>query len=355
MSPIRKTSLWLCLFMVVFGASNCSAQHSVTKGIWVSRDEIDKLPESGTAWESLRAAADRVQGPPDLSNQDDPANVLVLARALVYAKTGIEKYRSGVVEACMAAMGTQRGARTLALGRELVAYVIAADLVGLPQEEDLRFRAWLRSVRKQNLRGRTLISTHEDRPNNWGTHAGASRLAVAAYLDDQPEIDRAARVFRGWLGDRAAYADFKYGKLDWQADPEAPVGINPIGASKEGHSIDGVLPDDQRRAGGFVWPPPRENYVYEALQGALVQAVILHRLGYDVWQWQDKALLRAFTWLHQAADYPAKGDDTWQPHIINYYYGTDFPAPVPTTPGKNVGWTDWTHASPTKSIQIEGK
>ena len=30
----------------------------------------------------------------------------------------------------------------------------------------------------------TLVSTHENRPNNWGTHAGAARAAVARYLGD---------------------------------------------------------------------------------------------------------------------------------------------------------------------------
>jgi len=33
--------------------------------------------------------------------------------------------------------------------------------------------------------------------------------------------------------------------------------------------------------------------------------------------------------------------------VINNYYGTDFPAPVPSRAGKNVGWTDWTHAERT--------
>ena len=50
------------------------------------------------------------------------------------------------------------------------------------------------------------------------------------------------------------------------------------------------------------------RYVYEGLQGAL---------------------LRAFRWLHEQADYPAEGDDTWMPHVINRVYRTDFPAPVP--------------------------
>jgi hypothetical protein len=166
---------------------------------------------------------------------------------------------------------------------------------------------------------------------------------VAAYLDDRVDFDRAARVFRAWLGDRAAWSGFRFGKLWWQADPDAPVGVNPKGASRQGHSIDGVLPDDQRRAGPFAWPAPRTNYTWGALQGATAQAVILHRAGYDVWNWQDRALLRAARWLQEEAQQPARGDDGWILHVVNFHYGTKFPAPVPAQPGKNVGFTDWTH------------
>ncbi len=336
--------VYFCVLLTLcFAASNLYAQ-SATKSIWISPAEISALPTSGTAWNNIKSEADQATGTPNISNQDDPTNVRVLAKALVYAKLRDEKYRTDVINACMAAIGTEKGGRTLALGRELVAYVVAADLVGLPADKDQTFRAWLRTTLTETLDGQTLQSTHENRPNNWGTHAGASRAAVAVYLGDQAELDRTAKVFRGWLGDRSAYAGFEYGDLSWQADPSKPVGINPAGATKNGHSIDGVLPDDQRRGGGFVWPPPKENYVWEALQGAVAQAEILGRAGYDVWNWSDKALLRSVKWLHEQADYPAAADDTWEPHLINFYYGAGFPAPVPSSPGKNVGWTDWTHS-----------
>jgi hypothetical protein len=249
------------------------------------------------------------------------------------------------VNTCLLAIGTEDSGRTLALGRNLIGYVIAADLVGLPFVADLVFSAWLDGVRTEDLDGRTLISTHEDRPNNWGTHAGASRMAAALYLGDTEDFEAAATVFRGWLGDRDAYAGFEYGELWWQADPQEPVGINPEGSTIQGYPVDGVLPDDQRRGGPFEWPPPAENYVYEALQGAIAAAVILDRQGRDVFEWEDRALLRAYRWLHDHPDFPAQGDDTWQPHLVNYHYGTLFPAPVPSHHGKNVGWTDWTHRS----------
>jgi uncharacterized repeat protein (TIGR02543 family) len=317
-------------------------------GIWTSAAEISKLPTSGLGWENMKADADKPIGPPNLSNHEDSVNVAVLARALVYARTGDAAYRQTVIAACMAAMGTEQSGEALYVGRELLAYVLAADLVGLPPAEKATFQNWLRSVLTKNFQGHTLRSSHEIRPNNWGTHCGATRAAIARYLGDATELERTARVFKGWLGDRNTYADFTFetAALEWQANPEAPVGINPLGATKNGRSIDGVLPDDQRRSGPFAWPPPKENYVYGALQGALMQATILYRAGYDVWNWENQALRRALRWLYNEAQYPADGDDKWIPHIINHFYGTRFPAPFPARPGKNAGWTDWLYGSP---------
>ncbi len=314
-------------------------------GLLISMDDLMSLPTSGSAWNNVKGEADSSAGTPDLSNQDQSNNVTVLAKALVFARTGQESYRTEVRRQLGMAIDTELGGRTLALGRELVAYVVAADLIDLknydPTFDNNQFRPWLRRTLTENLSGKTLISTHEDRPNNWGTHAGGSRAAVAVYLGDQAELERTAQVFKGWLGDRSTYADFSYGNLDWQCDPSKPVGINPKGCTKNGHPIGGVLPDDQRRAGGFSWPPPKENYVWEGMQGALAQAMILHRAGYDVWNWEDQALLRAVTWLHDQANFPAEGDDTWEPFVINHFYGTNFPTSSTSRPGKNLGWTDW--------------
>ncbi len=269
----------------------------------------------------------------------------VLAKALVYARTGEESYREEVVENLMEAIGTEEGGRTLALGRELVAYVIAADLINLPadEDEDEEFRDWLRELLTKELDGSTLQLTHEERPNNWGTHAGASRAAVALYLQDDEELERTAVVFKGYLGDRSAYDDFIYGALHWQADPDNPVGINPKGAMKDGRVIDGAMPEEMRRGGDFRWPPDETGYPWEALQGSLVQAEILCRAGYPTWEWEDRALLRAADFLYGIGWVP-EGDDEWQPWLLNNVYGTDYPTTITTQPGKNMGWTEWTHS-----------
>jgi len=312
-------------------------------GLWISRDEIRTLPMRGTAWQALVEHARAPASRPDLSDQDDPTNVRVLARALCYARTGDGAYAREVVEAIERVQGTESGASALAVSRELMAYVIAADLVGLDAAARTRFEAWLRSLSSRSFEGRTIRSTHEDRPNNWGTHAGATRVAIALYLRDREELERAAAVFRGWTGEADGWRRFEFGEDWWQPETGRRFAVNPRGALRAGHPIGGVLPDDQRRGGPFAWPPPREGYVWEALQGAVAQAVLLERAGYDAFEWGDRALLRAVEWLHVEARFPAEGDDTWIPHIVNRVYGSDFPAPVPSHPGKAMGFGDWTH------------
>jgi hypothetical protein len=306
--------------------------------------ELRARPMSGAAWRALRDWAGR-SAHPDISNQTDDADLVVLAKALVYARGRSASMRSGALAMIRAAIGTERDGRSLALARNLAGYVIAADLIDLvhldPAFERDVFRPWLTSLLGAELDGTTLRSTQEDRPNNWGTHAGAARAAVAFYLGDAVELDRTATVFRGWLGDRTAYAEFSWGNRSWQCDQAAPVGINPVGCKRAGHSIDGVLPDDQRRSGGFRWPPPKENYVWEALQGATLEAELLTRAGYPAWDWGDKALLRAVTWLYRVDHYPAQGDDSWLPWLVDRRSGTHFRGSAPSTPGKSFGFTDW--------------
>lgn len=323
-----------------------------TAAVWITRAEIRSLPMSGSAWRGVKKAADRPVARPNLRNQNDDSDVITLAKALVYVRTGIPQYRADVRRSCLAAIDTEIGGSSLALARNLAPYVIAAELVGLEPEEDARFRAWLRrTLTRRFSDGRTLRSTHEDRPNNYGTHAGASRAAVAAYLGDSRELARTAAVFRGWLGDRSAYAGFKYGNLSWQCDPRRPVGINPRGCVRNGVLLGGALPEEMRRGGAFRWPPRRGdavNYTWETVQGALVQAEILHRQGYDSWSWENQALRRMVQFLHDLhrrfGGWWATGDDTWAPWLVNRVYGTRFPATSPTKPGKGMGWADWTHS-----------
>jgi hypothetical protein len=342
--------------LAVAMAALAGAPAADAAGMWTSRAELRRLPESGPAWRGLKAVADENLGRAGLSRKDKKHDTRVLAVALAYARTGEERYRRKAAAGVMAAIGSEDGGRTLGLGRGLVSYVIAADLIDLRRldsGQDGVFRRWLDKVRFERLRPSsrpTLAATHEVAPNNWGTMAGASRIAADIYLGDRSDLARAAAVFKGYLGDRAAYRGFAYGDdSSWQVDPAAPVGVLPAGAVKDGHQIGGALPDDMRRGCGMRFPPCPTDYPWEAMQGAVVQAELLSRQGYDAWNWGGQALRRAAAFLlaldhaDPGDGWAADGNDSWIVWLLNRRYGTHYPTVTPTQPGRGMGFTDWTH------------
>ena len=332
---------------------------SIVKGIWISQEELMLRPMDGPAWLAVKKASSGTNPPPNLSDQNSGNNVITLAKAIV----GVREQNGLLVSQCLDTLtklangSYEKGARALAMGRELPAYIIVADLLKLwqldPQTNETFKKKILYILMEAPTSSgpHTLHESHLDRPNNWGTHATAAEIAVRMYLGDATNLDKAAQVFKGWLGDRKAYSGFKYGDLWWQADPANPVGINPLGATIQTHNVDGAQPEELRRQGsGFMWPPPSggdaEMYAYEALQGAIVSAWMLYRAGYlSIWDWSDKALLRAYQWLDQVAGWKPEGDDRWQPPLVNLAYKTNYPVDPNATPGKNKGWTAFTHQS----------
>jgi hypothetical protein len=358
--PGRRLERWRDVIatgaMVLIGAAlvlQSGAAQATGGSVLITTAAIRELPMSGTAWTNLLKYANATDGTPDIADQDSNNDVHVLAEALVFARTGTESFRTRVIGNLHAAVGTEAGGRSLALARNLPGYVIAADLVNIDTVDTSFntnvFRPWLRSLLSKTMSdGKTLRQIHEQRPNNWGTHAGAARAAIAVYLGDATELARTARVFQGWLGDRAAYAGFKFGDLSWQADTSRLVAIDAAGSTKayDGReiSLDGALPDEMRRGDTFRWLPTYTGYPWEALQGAVLQAEILHHNGYDTWNWSNKALYRAARFLYTTANWPAVGDDRWQPWLIDARTGAKLPRPTTTTPGKNFGFADWLYA-----------
>jgi hypothetical protein len=318
-----------------------------TSGIWISQAEILALPNSGAAYSKVLNAANGSWGSPNLSDLNSNHDVLTLAGALIAVRNNDSAMKSKVAAAIMSAIGTESSSRSLEISRNIQGYVLAADIINFKSFDPSRetaFRTWLAAVRTRSFDGRSIISTHNDRPNNWGTHAGAARVIIARYLGDVNDLNAAALVWRGYAGDRAAYAKFEFGELTWQANPSAPVGVNPQGATIGGVNVDGVLPDDQRRTAGSVTSnPPNENYVWEAMQGFSVAFEVLRRAGYDSPNWSNQALKRAATWQFNQNQYAPEGDDTFITYIVNKMYGTSFPTSA-ATHGKNMGWTEWTHA-----------
>ena len=329
--------------------------------IWMNREDLMALPTKGLAWDEMEAIAGKYQGGAHISDPNSQDNNGCLAAALVSARTKNTDLKSIAMVGINTVIEIAKNERyielannqpnhstALALSRNLPAFVIASELI--------EYKDWINSYLFRRLlttpclrAPSTVIETHEIRPNNWGLHAGFARACVYAYDGDTWGLSEVARIFRTFVGESNDHADFVYGgpygsrDFSWQIGPNY-VGINPSHSMIDGHSVDGVQPDDQRRAGSFAWPPPTTNYAWEALQGAVATAWVLYRNGYpDVFRWADSALYRSVRWNTDIAEFPPTGDDRWINWILSYVGFENLILETPTTPGKNIGFTDWTH------------
>ena len=346
-----------------------------SNGIWISPATLRHLPTAGAAWERLRADAEADPGSADVADQDSGHDVATLAAALVCARTQspelCDKARAGVVSA----IGTERGGRWLAVGRNLTAYVIAADVMGLradgePDSAGTRVETWIRGFETERLADN---NTGEPTPfipfasgSNASAQEGAAFAAVAAYLGDRAALARAWDAFRTYVCDPSApdreRIDLHRGvEAGWAHDDRHPCAVNPAGAAKQippGRPgagqvlpVGGAIINDMARGGDLAWPPGRTQYPWVGLEGLVPAAVILHRAGYPAFAVADGAVLRAVRYLRDLQ--LSTGSGRWFQErrsneiiqLANVAYGAHFRVDLPAGAGRTVGYTDWTHAT----------
>lgn len=318
-------------------------------GIWSSRAELALLPMSGDAWETVYADAKKDTSNPDVGNQNDNTNCFVLAAAIVSERlmaaekiNEAQMFREKVISAIekIVADGQPEGSRTLAWGREIGAYAMAADLIGYRTSSFEKYLQdatdkWICSARKQTLHEMTL-----ERPNNWGSMGFGTMCAIYAYLGN---ISALSTLRDTWLttiiGPSAP--SFKYGDdLSWHVDPSRPMIINPAGTTRDGLNLDGLQPEEMRRGSSFRSKDiTGTGYPFEALQGWIMAARILERQGMPIWEEGNKALYRAVYSLEiyltqkEGSAWSFSGDDLWMLALVDKAYGSNF------SKGKNV----WGH------------
>ena len=351
-------------------------------GIWIGAAELAALPTSGAAWNAVLGDARAARGSANVSDQDSDHDVYTLAAALVCARTGEDcaAARASVVEA----IGTEEEALTtprspaanqwLPIGRNLAAYVIAADVLGLradgdPTSQGSRVEAWIAS-----FLGRVASEGVEFKPFGSGSNASAqdgfAYSAVAAYLGDAPALERAWDAFRTYACDPTAPdregIDIDKGiEFGWAHDDANACAVNPLGARKvvpaglpgagTERRIDGAIINDMRRGGDYQWPPGYTQYPWVGLEGFVPAALVLHRAGYPAFEVADRAVLRAVEYLwwlgEELGEAPTCDGACWwdydrateTKHLVNWYYGTTFPYEAPTGRGRTTGYVDWTH------------
>ena len=344
-------------------------------GIWVDAPTVRSGPTSGPAWEQVLADAEADPGTADVADQDSGHDVATLAAALACARTAspelCDKARSGLASA----IGTERDGRWLAVGRNLTAYVIAADVLDLradgdPASTGSRVEAWLRGFGTEQLTDNTSGAPIGFIPFASGSNAsaqeGAAFAAVAAYLGDRDALGRAWDAFRTYVCDPGApdreHIDLHRGvEGGWAYDDRRPCAVNPPATTKEvpegrpgageERPIGGAIINDMARGGDFAWPPRTTQYPWVGLEGLVPAAVILERAGYPAFAAGDRAVLRAVQYLWDLKVSAESGrwfrerraSEILQ--LVNVAYGEHFEIDLPAGAGRTVGYTDWTHAS----------
>jgi hypothetical protein len=325
-------------------------------GIWISSEEIAKLPMSGGAWDRLLTAANSDWGSSALDDNNSKHDVLTLAGALVAVRKNDNAMREKTISALKSAVNSPLS-RTLELSRGLQTYIIAADIINYHESD---FENWVRAKVNDtsvsphnggsivcNSSGAKLdcngiggiVCTAVKSPNNWGGHARASLAAAALYLNDSKMKQDVVNAHKAFIG-LPVKNNLHCVNTNWHPDSTNRVGVNPKGSTVQGQDVSGVLPEDWRRGSTYKWPPTLTGYMWEGMQGYVVTAVILHRAGLVSFNSGDDAVVRSMNQLY-SINYPPVTDDTWIPWVVNYYGGTSFETET-ANPGKNMGWTDWT-------------
>lgn len=295
-------------------------------------------PTSGSAWTALRAAADQSPGTPDITcNQDQRTHPgAALASALVYARTGETAYRTRAISLVVAARATARdcGNAILSLGRQLGAYVLAADYAGY---RDSGFTAWVRDIRTRDFpashsRWHVLADTAANTSNNWGTFALASLTVADAYLRDSAGLDRDWALFRDYGDGSSSFVHTS----SYQAVWSCPAGyeINPASCTdprKEGAAVEDASRTSFPTLGG---------YPAEAAQGYAVQAEILSKAGYAAWTVNDRQVCRNALWRERGSNLNHSSADRYVTWITNERCGFSQPTQVAGY-GRVFGFTDW--------------
>lgn len=321
------------------------------EGIWIDHDALMALPTNTPAWEAvLDWATSKSASGANVANQDSTHSRATLAMALAGVRGQDNELIDKATAALTGAIGTEEGARWLAIGRNLGAYIIAADILDIRSGPIFD---WLRNFRTRTLKHNNSGNQITLRKSAWESGSNASSQegfvysALNAYLGDTEELKWCWDAFRRYCGDRSSPHTITSNDDSWQEYPNDPVGIQNKGATKNGINIDGAVSNDMSRGGTLKDPPGYTLYPWVGLNGAAFAALVLHRQGYPAFDIQDKALLRATIYLRKLGDTfwgkDKKEDAKW---VLTQAYNlplSEYPINLPVSFHDLIGWVDATH------------
>lgn len=317
----------------------------------IDESRLISLPTYGSAWDYLKYSADAGAGTPNLCDQNNRLHPgTTLAAALVYARTGVQSYKDKAKSLILAAYPTQVygcGNAVLSLGRQLGAYVIAADLIRL---DDPGFNTWLSDIRDADIGGHSrwysLRLTSTDAAGNWSTFALASLIAADRFLNDTTMLAQDWQIFSAYgvphgypFNKTASYQEI-WSCIATDSTGKLPIAINTP-CTKSGYNIDGAPVEDASR----TTFPSVGNYPAESAQGYVIQALLLDRAGYPAWSVNDNQVERVALFRERYNNLNYSSADYYVQWMINYFYGLNQPT-KPGYYGRVFGYADWLFAKP---------
>jgi PKD repeat protein len=347
--------------------------------MFINATELASLPSSGAAWTSLTDAADASWPSPDLGALDGWAQTYALAGGLVYRKTGTSSYKTKVVNAIKAVMGTETSApQPLNPYRQIGTWIAAADMVDMDPTtvgaNGKTLQAWIQGLCDATIPGQTnwnsVRKCASTSGNNWGSYARASMTAIAVWLSNRglsstgtvqtgaAMLTEVKNYVRRWLGDTSVANTFTPSSgfnSAWVTPGSSyPSGQGTVNGAGSDPVYDGVSVEDASR--GTSVPPTinsdATSYFCEGLDAMCFAAILLHHTGYTtVWTLQSNALKRAM--VRFARDNNLNGStanatgDLFKsrhfpiPQLINFKYGTSL-TEVQTVPqSRTWSYAEW--------------
>jgi len=328
----------------------------------IRRTDLMAKPTSGAGWTFLKSQADAAWEAPNLATLNTKTPAMVMAAALVYARTGEVSYRDKVVAAIMKVPGTENTAKdVLPFARNVFGYVVAADLVGLPLDtvtnNGQSWRSFLESARTKQFPGNTrwisLEKTSGDSASNWNAYALSSHLAISVALGDTAAIDRDVAIYRRFLGDTTspwpAFAPtsgytWNNNGRSWDMSPTLQRGINP---DKPGDARSGAIILDALRhttlpsVGCCKLDLAGRAYIEESLDALLAINMVLKARGTDFTDAQNQALKRAYAFLARSGGPSGYSNGRYLALAMNNLYGTGYPTTAGDSVARHLGFGGW--------------
>jgi hypothetical protein len=223
--------------------------------------------------------------------------------------------------------------------------IVGADVLGIV---DGPIFDWIASYATRKLPHNNTGVPEPIWENAWSSGSNASaqvglvHTELAVYLGDTEALAWGWDAYRRFVGDRSSPHRIGSNDDSWQEIPADPVGIQNKGATKNGINIDGAVSNDMSRGGSVSATPGFTDYPWVGAVGFVNAAEIFHRAGFPAYEIEDKAILRAATYLKNLGgnwyDTDKRKDVK---HLINVRYKVTYPLQLPVGASGLVGFSDF--------------